>query len=219
VSEAARRYGRLARHIAIGLFLLFFHGFDQFRNSHFWVALKMLPAAIVSSILVDNAIRWALMAKPLVGLPRVAPASPFPMPKLNHAANNRSNCAVNAHRLSLHSSRLYRRPTAHVVQPSTRVRVPVLRRIAMSTFLIPVSNGPDKVDLLCAVANPYRYATFSTQEGAIEARIDLIEEQGTDGVGFTVWGCLASSNLRGAFFTGTYNCQTRTGRLALKKVA
>jgi hypothetical protein len=90
---------------------------------------------------------------------------------------------------------------------------------AMSTFLIPVTSGPDKLDLLRSVANPYHYATFGTQDGTIEARIDLIEEQGTEGDGFTVWGRLASSNLTGAFFTGTYNCQTRTGRFALKKAA
>jgi len=89
----------------------------------------------------------------------------------------------------------------------------------MSTSLIPVINGPGKADLLRAVANPYRYTTFDTRDGAIEASIDLIEEQGPEGVGFTVWGHLASSNLRGAFFTGTYNRETRTGRLALKKVA
>jgi hypothetical protein len=90
---------------------------------------------------------------------------------------------------------------------------------AMSISLIPVINGPDKTDLLRAVANPYRYTTFGTQDGTIEARIDLIEEQGAEGVGFTVWGHLESSNLRGAFFTGTYNCETRTGRLALKRAA
>jgi hypothetical protein len=89
----------------------------------------------------------------------------------------------------------------------------------MSTSLIPVTDGPDKADLLRAVANPYRNATFATRDDTIEAHIELIEEQGIDGVGFTVWGHLASSNLRGAFFTGTYNCETRTGRLALKKAA
>jgi hypothetical protein len=89
----------------------------------------------------------------------------------------------------------------------------------MSTFLIPVTGGPDKVDLLRAVESPYRNATFGTQDGNIEARIELIEELGSEGFAFTVWGRLASSNLRGAFFTGTYNCQTRTGRLALKKAA
>ena len=39
-----------------------------------------------------------------------------------------------------------------------------------------------------------------------------------DGVDFTVWGHLASTDLRGAVFTGVYNCEARTGRLALKTV-
>jgi hypothetical protein len=104
------------------------------------------------------------------------------------------------------------------MQPSAIARVSVLEEdTTMSISLIPVTDGPDKADLLRAVANPYRYTTFGTQEGNIEARIDLIEGRDTEGVGFTVWGHLASSNLRGAFFTGAYNCETRTGRLALKR--
>jgi len=44
-----------------------------------------------------------------------------------------------------------------------------------------------------------------------------IEERGDDGVDFTVWGELTSSHLWGAHFTASYNCASRTGRLALKK--
>jgi hypothetical protein len=90
---------------------------------------------------------------------------------------------------------------------------------AMSTSIIPVANGPDKSDFLRAVTNPDQnlHAIFDTPEGVIEAHIETIEKQGDDGIGFTVWGHLASTNLRGAFFTGSYNCETRMGRLALKK--
>ena len=88
----------------------------------------------------------------------------------------------------------------------------------MATSQIPVTGGPDKADLLRAVANPdaHLHATFSTPDGLVEAHIDAIEERGIAGVDFTVWGHLASSHLRGAYFTGSYNCETRTGRLALK---
>jgi len=50
----------------------------------------------------------------------------------------------------------------------------------------------------------------------IETLIETIEERGEDGVGFTVWGHLHSTTARGAYFTGSYNCATRIGRLALK---
>jgi len=90
----------------------------------------------------------------------------------------------------------------------------------MPNTRIPVTSGPSKQDLLRAAANPdeHLHAIFGTPEGAIEAHIDSIEEIGLDGVDFTLWGHLASSNLRGAVFTGTYNCKARTGRLALKLV-
>jgi hypothetical protein len=88
----------------------------------------------------------------------------------------------------------------------------------MATSQIPLTGGPDKADLLRAVSNPgqHLHASFGTPDGLLEAHIDAIEERGSDGVDFTVWGHLASSNLRGAYFTGSYNCETRTGRLALK---
>jgi hypothetical protein len=53
----------------------------------------------------------------------------------------------------------------------------------------------------------------------LEAQIVRIEERGDDGVDFTLWGQLASSSLSGAYFTASYNCASRTGRLALKEVA
>jgi hypothetical protein len=89
----------------------------------------------------------------------------------------------------------------------------------MTTAIISVTNGPDKSDLLRAVANPdlHLHAIFDTPDGVIEAQIETIEERGEDGVGFTVWGHLMSTGLRGAFFTGSYDCATRMGRLALKK--
>jgi len=89
----------------------------------------------------------------------------------------------------------------------------------MTTAIISVTNGPDKSDLLRAVANPdlHLHAIFDTPDGVIEAQIETIEELGENGVGFTVWGHLMSTGLRGAFFTGSYDCATRMGRLALKK--
>jgi hypothetical protein len=88
----------------------------------------------------------------------------------------------------------------------------------MPTTRLAVTSGPNKADLLRAAANPDEnlHAIFGTPQGMVEARIDAIEEIGIDGVDFTLWGHLASSNLRGAVFTGTYNCEARTGRLALK---
>jgi len=87
-----------------------------------------------------------------------------------------------------------------------------------TTTRIAVTSGPNKADLLRAVANSdeHLHAIFGTPAGAIEAHIDSVEEIGLDGVDFTVWGHLASTNLRGAIFTGTYNCEARIGRLALK---
>ena len=53
----------------------------------------------------------------------------------------------------------------------------------------------------------------------MEAEIEKIEEHGAGGVDFTMWGRVASTELRGAYFTGSYNCESRTGRLALKTAA
>jgi len=91
----------------------------------------------------------------------------------------------------------------------------------MPTTRIAVTSGPNKADLLRAATSRdgQLHATFGTSFGIIDAHIDAIEEVGVDGVDFTLWGHLASTNLRGAVFTGTYNCSVRTGRLALKTVA
>jgi hypothetical protein len=88
----------------------------------------------------------------------------------------------------------------------------------MSTSIIAVTNGPDKSALLRAVTNPdlQLRTVFVTPDGMIETLIETIEERGEDGVGFTVWGHLHSTTARGAYFTGSYNCATRIGRLALK---
>jgi hypothetical protein len=89
----------------------------------------------------------------------------------------------------------------------------------MTHSVLEVTNGPAKDDLLRAVANADEQLTtvFDTPAGALETSIDRLEEQGDDGVAFMLWGQLASSELRGAFFTASYNCSSRTGRLALKQ--
>jgi hypothetical protein len=89
----------------------------------------------------------------------------------------------------------------------------------MTHSVLEVTNGPAKDDLLRAVANTDNQLTtvFDTTAGALEATINQLEEQGEDGVDFTLWGQLASSEVRGAYFTASYNCASRTGRLALKQ--
>jgi len=91
----------------------------------------------------------------------------------------------------------------------------------MTHSIVDVTNGPGKDDLLRAVTSDDGLITtfFDTAAGALEAQIVRIEERGDDGVDFTLWGQLASSTLSGAYFTASYNCETRTGRLALKEVA
>ena len=89
----------------------------------------------------------------------------------------------------------------------------------MTHSVLQVTHGPAKDDLLRAVTNTdgQLTAVFDTPAGALEMMINQIEERGDDGVVFTVWGKLASSDLRGAYFTASYNCASRTGRLALKR--
>ena len=89
----------------------------------------------------------------------------------------------------------------------------------MTHSVLQVTNGPAKDDLLRAVANTNSSFTtvFDTPAGAVEATINQLEEHGDDGVDFTLWGHLASSDLRGAYFTASYNCASRAGRLALKQ--
>ena len=89
----------------------------------------------------------------------------------------------------------------------------------MTHSVLQVTNGPGKDDLLRTVTNTDGQLTtvFDTPAGALEMMIYQIEERGDDGVDFTVWGKLTSSDLRGAHFTASYNCASRTGRLALKR--
>ena len=87
----------------------------------------------------------------------------------------------------------------------------------MTHSVLNVTNGPAKDDLLKAATDRRLTAVFDTSAGALEMMINQIEERGDDGVDFTVWGRLASSDLRGAYFTASYNCASRTGRLALKQ--
>jgi hypothetical protein len=91
----------------------------------------------------------------------------------------------------------------------------------MTHSIVDVTNGPGKDDLLRAVTNDDGLITtiFDTPASALEAQIVRIEERGDGGVDFTLWGQLASSSLSGAYFTAAYNCESRTGRLALKNAA
>ena len=91
----------------------------------------------------------------------------------------------------------------------------------MTVSVFDVTSGPGKDDLLRAVTSTAAVlsTTFETPAGAIEAEIEKIEEHGAGGVDFTMWGRVASTELRGAYFTGSYNCESRTGRLALKTAA
>lgn len=90
----------------------------------------------------------------------------------------------------------------------------------MST-VIDLTGGPAKDDLLRVVTNPTDALTavFDTPRGTIETTIVRLEENGVDGVGFLFWGRLASTDMRGAAFAASYDTSTRTGRLALAKVA
>jgi hypothetical protein len=91
----------------------------------------------------------------------------------------------------------------------------------MSHSVIDVTNGPGKDDLLRAVTNDdgLLTTTFDTPAGAVEAHVARIEERGDSGMDFTLWGQLVSSSLSGAYFTASYSCESRTGRLALKEVS
>ena len=88
----------------------------------------------------------------------------------------------------------------------------------MSKNEIPVSNGPDKSDLLRAVSNPSKHlhVSFDTPVDPLEVHIDRIEEMGDDGLTFGLSGHIASGNLRGAVFSGVYDVISRSGRLVLR---
>lgn len=86
--------------------------------------------------------------------------------------------------------------------------------------IVDLTGGPAKDDLLRAVMNPQdAVTTFETPQGAIEASIERLEENGADGVAFLLWGRLASTELRGAAFAANYDTESRSGRLALAKTA
>jgi hypothetical protein len=84
------------------------------------------------------------------------------------------------------------------------------------TSVINVTAGPAAADLLKAVAHPEdRWTTlFRTPDGTVAAQIEQIEQLGIDQAVFVLWGHLASSKFRGAFFTASYNCESKIGRLA-----
>jgi hypothetical protein len=88
----------------------------------------------------------------------------------------------------------------------------------MATSQLPLTGGPSRSELLRAASDPTSPAVFATPVGAIEVHITGVEEIGSDGTDFTVWGQLESTALKGAVFTGNYNCAARIGRLALKTV-
>lgn len=87
--------------------------------------------------------------------------------------------------------------------------------------VIHLTGGPAKDDLLRAVMNPSDplTTTFETPAGVLETSIERLEESTVDGVCFLFWGRLASTNLKGAAFAASYDTETRTGRMALAKVA
>jgi hypothetical protein len=88
----------------------------------------------------------------------------------------------------------------------------------MATSQLVLTGGPDRNELLEA-ASEASLTMFDTPAGAIEVQITGVQEIGVEGTDFTVWGQLESSELRGAVFTGNYNCDARTGRLAFKTVS
>lgn len=89
----------------------------------------------------------------------------------------------------------------------------------MTRHELEVRNGPDKADLLRAVTNPDKHVhvSFETVGDPVEAHIDAIEEMSSNGMLFGIRGHLTAGNLRGAVFTGVYDCGERVGLLKLKR--
>ena len=89
----------------------------------------------------------------------------------------------------------------------------------MSSNEILVSDGPDKADLLRAVANPdeHLHVTFRTPTEMVEAHVDVIEEITQDGMTFGLRGHLASGSLNGARFAAIYEVGSRSGKLVLRR--
>jgi hypothetical protein len=79
----------------------------------------------------------------------------------------------------------------------------------MTTNELEIRNGPDKADLLRAVANPdkHLHVMFETSAAAVEAHIDAMEELTTDGSTFQLRGHITSGNLRGAVFAAPTMCR------------
>jgi hypothetical protein len=78
-------------------------------------------------------------------------------------------------------------------------------------------RGPAKADLQrSAVSSESLPATFDTATGVLEAQIEQVQDLGAQ---FVFWGRLISTDLHGAFFTGTCDANTGQGHLALKKAA
>jgi hypothetical protein len=86
----------------------------------------------------------------------------------------------------------------------------------MAISQLPLTGGPSRTELLRAASDPNSPAVFGTPVGAIEVLITGVQEIGSDGTDFTVWGHLESTALKGAVFTGNYNCAARIGRMAFK---
>jgi hypothetical protein len=89
----------------------------------------------------------------------------------------------------------------------------------MSSKEILVSDGPDKADLLRAVANPYEHlhVTFRTPTEMVEAHVDMIEEISQDGMTFGLRGHLTYGSLNGARFAAIYEVGSRSGKLVLRR--
>ena len=89
----------------------------------------------------------------------------------------------------------------------------------MTNYDLSVHNGPDKADLLRAVVNPdsHLHVSFAIEGDAVEAHIDKIDEIGQDGLTFGLEGHLTSGIHKGTPFAGTYNVESRTGRLILRR--
>jgi hypothetical protein len=89
----------------------------------------------------------------------------------------------------------------------------------MSSNAILVNDGPDKAELLRAIANPddHLHVTFRTPTELVEAHLDMVEEIAHDGTTFGLRGHLVSGTLSGARFAAIYAVDSRTGKLVLRR--
>jgi hypothetical protein len=88
----------------------------------------------------------------------------------------------------------------------------------VSDNAIPVTEGPDKADLLRAVTNAdqHLHVTFRTPTEVIEAHLVRIEEIAHDGTTFGLHGHLASGDMNGARFSAVYEVSSHSGKLVLR---